>query len=225
MKKKVIIGCLIVFAVIVILGGYRAYLIYGKYATDIDYRRVNDSLTLTASSTCDFTVDDISICLPEGFIRDEENSVDSSITVYKDSLDRRFSIAKVQEDLVRTFQDVDGKFNSKELLEEANISDTVDLLSYLDDKNLSEVSYFSSLHDVKLRYAVLTLYSNIVPEGDISYIQGDYKGYMIHYGSDYEINLIYNHMRYVIYFSNVDSTQPFTEDEILSIVGSIDFKK
>ena len=82
----------------------------------------------------------------------------------------------------------------------------------------------SSLKEVKLNYALTKIFENTIPTEKRSYVTGDYTGYINYYNNDYEVNLIHNHRRYVIYFSSVDSPVPFTQDEVINIISSIHFK-
>ena len=223
MKKSIkILICVIVLIVGVILG-YRVYLIYGKYKITSDYNKTVGEVRIESGQSCDFSISNYSVCLPEGFVLDEEHTVDKAMYIYRDSNDRSINFADINEDLSQVFRDVDGSFEVVDLLEDANIQNTVDLLHYLDSHDTS-AHYFSSLKEVKLNYALTKIFENTIPTEKRSYVTGDYTGYINYYNNDYEVNLIHNHRRYVIYFSSVDSTVPFTQDEVINIISSIHFK-
>ena len=223
MKKSTkILICIIILIAGVILG-YRAYLIYGKYKVTVAYNKTEGEIKIENSQACDSSINNYSICLPEGFVLDEENTVDKAVYLYHDSNYRNIRFVDVDEDLAQVFHDVDGSFDASNLLEDVNIHDTVDLLRYLDSYDV-DIHYFSSLKDVKLNYALFKIFDNTVPTEKRSYITGDYTGYINYYDNDYEVNLIHNHRRYVIYFSSVDSPVPFTQDEVINIISSIHFK-
>lgn len=225
MRKKVfIIVCCVFILIMIGILGYRGYLIYGKYQVSSEYLVQDEEMEIDFSTSCEFSLDYYTVCLPESFTIDSENTVDGAMNVYQDTNGRRISFASIDEDLAQVFEDVDGSFDASELLDDVNIENTVDLLHYLDRYGYQNINYFSSMRDVKLNYVLSVLFENTIPDSDRSYITGDYTGYVLFYDNDYEVNLIHNHRRYVIYFSSNNSPVPFTESDIISIIGSIQFK-
>ena len=107
--------------------------------------------------------------------------------------------------MAQVFEDVDGSFDASELLDDVNIENTLDLLHYLDRYGYQNINYFSSMRDVKLNYVLSVLFENTIPDSGRNYITGDYTGYVLFYNNDYEVNLIHNHRRYIIYFSSNNS--------------------
>lgn len=225
MKKSVrfIIG-LLVFVMLVIVF-YRLFLIYGKYKVSYSYEAIHDEKIITKGDTCSVLFDNFSLCLPEGFSYSKDKSVEGHMYVYGDAFDRNLTISPLEDSLPTFFHNKREKEEAARLLEKANIFTMVDLLKYLDQHAKDKFHFFSSLDDVKLHYFTTTIADNFIPEGEERlYIEGDYSGYIIHHKNSYDVNLCWNNMRYNLYFSSGNSQNPFTEEEVLSIIHSIQFE-
>lgn len=225
MKKRIrfIIGLLVLIILVVVI--YRGFLIFGKYKVSYSYEAIRDERIITKGDTCSFLFDNFSLCLPEGFSYSRDKSVEGHMYVYGDSFDRYLTISPLEDSLPTFFKNKKEQEEASHLLKKANISTMVDLLKYLDQHAKDKFHFFSSLDDVKLHYFTTTIADNFIPEGEERlYIAGDYSGYIIHHKNSYDVNLCWNGVRYNLYFSSGNSQKKFTEEEILSIVSSIQFE-
>lgn len=225
MKRKVVVIIVIVVALIVLalLGyfGYHAYMLQ-RYHISYDYEAITEEVSVSAGSTCEQEGFDFSFCLPEGFSYDAQNSV-NDMRIYTDEVGRRLSVVPLTDDLGYLFDSAESdnlSFDANSVLEEMGVSNMVELLHYLDEKNTNPLSVFSSIEDIQLNYIASTIANFTLSFGNRRfYITGDYSGYVISHDNQYDVNLCYRGMRYNFSFTGGE----FIESDITRFISSVRF--
>lgn len=97
-----------------------------------------------------------------------------------------------------------------------NIKNDIDLIKFIENNDVHKGGFFSSISYLKKMYSLNYLKITLLPEIlNISYISGDYTGYIIESENVYSYNLFINDKIYTFSFYNIDN------GTILKIMNSI----
>ena len=91
--------------------------------------------------------------------------------------------------------------------------------------NDDSITVFTPVSDIRMSYLSKVLFDMSFPSGDISYLTGNYYGYLIKQSRNYYSYLYRDNKIYEITFLNSPSdTDYFTDDIVYDILSSVHFK-
>ena len=103
-----------------------------------------------------------------------------------------------------------------------NIETDIDLFKYLLKTKDKKFNIFSSNEEIKNNYAIHFLVSNIYKDvNSISFLEGDYEGYILNYSNYKEINIIKNKTRYSLILTD---EKYFNEKNLKKLLNTIVIK-
>ena len=111
------------------------------------------------------------------------------------------------------------KNNVIEILKEENITNDIELFSYLRKNKDVKSNIFTSVKDMQNNFAIHYLLAVMLPSvNNITLIEGDYSGYIFNMNSNREVSILKNNKRYIFTFINTDY---FTDEYIKELLNTI----
>jgi hypothetical protein len=251
MKKKFIIGVVVVLFLAVAYLGYKVILLNNYKVSETENEFLNklkdsgDTInikTVTNSDTKETFENVVYSNIFDNFVLDETKSSNEGSQRYKTynlkdnagNLRAMFKVGSSDYDYydilvsndISTFS-VDLKnINRKELVEKFNIKNNIDLIKYIINHYQDSVNIFSSRDEIEMYYLIKTFTNTIIPVSKISIIDGDIDGWMfiIKDNAYYEIHLLHNKEKYFFTFANGTNEEYFTLNDIKEFLNTVKFK-
>ena len=150
-------------------------------------------------------------------------NVDEDVIGYTDSQNRFVLAGEVQENFDDDILSIDDKVDVLEFKKKYQFTSTLDVLHYLEEHQDEDFNLFSKTSDVRYYYIIWNLVNDLLPEGELYYIEGDYQGYLIKQKNNYYFYFYDdNGNKYHISFGNSGLDDDyFDDDNIFSFLGSI----
>lgn len=215
---------LIIWLLIFVFVAYlicKVFIVYFEYRITTDpVIAFRDTITLKINKTCDYTFGNFSVCVPEDF---SLLNVDEDVIGYTDSQNRFVLAGEVQGNFDDDILSIDDKVDVLEFKKKYQFTSTLDVLHYLEEHQDEDFNLFSKTSDVRYYYIIWNLVNDLLPEGELYYIEGDYQGYLIKQKNNYYFYFYDdNGTKYHISFGNSGLDDDyFDDDNIFSFLGSI----
>lgn len=150
---------------------------------------------------------------------DENNNVKASFWIGE--TDTYINNIKADKTLYGTDDKRFSNVELKSLLENNNIQNDIELFKYLKENKTADNNIFTSVKTMKKRYDIESLANIMLPSmNGITYLKGDYEGYILNIDKYKEVSILKNNKRYIFMFMNVN-TSYFTSEDINSLINSV----
>lgn len=246
-NKKIIFFGILVFLVCIYFGGKAFYLYYYdiKRLTTEDFSEItknlkfSDTITIQTRRLSDeeyVIFDDMKIKKPSPDFRVSENFSDNEFKLYALSSEGEhfktaFMIGKTDTLWYRLQNDstlyevFNGKISNADitkLLNKNHITNDIELFQFLSQAQEEKNHIFTSVAKMKERYALQGIVLTTIPiMNGISFIDGDYTGYIWNANRLKEVVILKNNKRYICTFYNLDY---FTDEVIKELLNTIEIQ-
>lgn len=117
------------------------------------------------------------------------------------------------------------KISIDNILERHHLNDTLELFEYLSNNENKKCNIFTSKENIKENYAIKKIlsdaYGNTNNLQSITFIDGNYKGYLLTYPSGYVINILYGEEEYSISLINTN----LSKEQVYDLLDTIKIEK
>lgn len=150
--------------------------------------------------------------------------IDSDSYILKDTA--IFSIGTKESEIEKLIDNKQNCINCEKtiqkIISENNIKNDIDLFNYIKSYQFSNISLLSSIEKMKKDYIINNYIMLYMPNiSKITYITGDYNGYIYELKIGYEVVIEQNNKQYVFYFINHQGKQYYTKDRIYNLISTI----
>jgi len=230
-KKKIVIA---IICIILVLIPYISYRIFVDFACD-GSKRIVKSLNNEEYITINkkeyqgnyFQYENIKIANEFNENLDYEELAVSDLYTLKDTA--RFLIGTKESEieiLKKIATDVpfliDGEKIIEQFIEEKNIKNDIDLFNYIKVNDFNGNKLFTSSEKRKTDYIIgNAIIASIPPFSKITYINGDYYGYMYELEDGYQVQLEKDNKQYVFVFTNLQEKNYYTKGKVLDLISTV----
>ena len=187
-----------------------------KNLTDNDYLELFDSIKIKNEFKDFEKQEKVKSTISETYILYDKNN--------KSKATMKIGITTTYVDkLVTELKTYAENINTKEMkkyLEKNNIKDDKKLFEFINNKSIKKINIFTKISDMKENYILKALKTNVLPSlNSITFITGDYDGYILNLNSDMkEIHIYYNDRIYYFLFMKLGY---FTDDKIKDLLETV----
>lgn len=241
-KNKVIIVCLLLFCTYFGFKGFNLYYYNINNITTVNYRKIVEALNIKETINIEHKklpnneyLEFKNIKIKNDFkefkrsenqyskdtikyvLYDEKGKVKASF--WMSEADTYIELLKSDKTLFGTGDNKITNDNLKDIIDENNITNDIELFNYLSKNKDVKNNIFTSVKQMKKNYSLQFMVSVTIPViENITLIDGDYQGYIFNMDKIKEVNILKNNKRYV--FTFLDKSY-FTDEKINNLIETI----
>jgi hypothetical protein len=236
-KKKVYISIGVIILLILIWGGYKAFLLYKYSTTDIagmeNLNNIEEIYITTNKSKQNTTIENMNLYIPEKFeestkisTSNENTKSFSIIGEDEDNYTQTILVGVTKNAIESTIENNLSYFKNidyEKLMNKYNVTNEIDLIKYYEqNKDIKSNIFWSKSHiqfDCLVnQYIALTM----TLTKNSAYLTNDLNGFITYNSGNYYVKIANNDEIYYLTISSRDNS--FTYDEVLNILESISFE-
>ena len=117
---------------------------------------------------------------------------------------------------------IDCEKTIEQIIEKNNLKNDIDLINYIKTYQFSKKVFFTSIEKIKTDYIINDYIIMSMPYfSKITYINGDYNGYIYELEIGYEVVLEKDNKQYVFTFANLPGNSYYTKEKVYDLISTI----